>query len=123
MTVKQQVTATSARKKGSGGKRAGAGRPFGSKQSGRTLSEEAVARSLEVSARYAKEFKKTTDELMHDVAYGRDWAENAAVLTRMKAIEKIHERQAPRIQEGGPTDTGGRPPAELPARKPDPALH
>ncbi len=78
---------------------------------------------MEVSARYCKEFGKNTDELLHDVAYANDWAANATIQTRMKAVDMIHARQAPKIQEGGFADTHGQPPAELPARNPDPAVH
>ena len=103
-----------------GGKRAGAGRPPGISGHARTLTQEAVERALEVSARYEKLLSKNTDELMHDVAYGMDWAEKANIPTRLKAIGMIHDRQSPRIQEGGIADTHGQPPAELPARRPHP---
>ena len=103
-----------------GGKRIGAGRPPGISGHAKTLSQEAVDRSLEVSARYEKLLNKNTDELLHDVAHGQDWAAEANITARLKAIGMIHDRQSPRIQEGGPADTGGQPPAILPARNPDP---
>ncbi len=103
-----------------GGKRAGAGRPPGISGHTKTLTQEAVERALEVSARYEKRLKKNTDELWHDVAHGIEWAAEANITARLKAIGMINERQSPRIQEGGPADTGGQPPAILPARNPDP---
>ena len=65
--------------------------------------------------------KKNTDEILHDVAHGVDWAEGGSITVRLKAVGMIHDRQSPRIQEGGQADVAGTPPAELPARKPDPA--
>ena len=104
-----------------GGKRAGAGRPLGSGGRGRTLSQEAVERALDVSARFTEKYGMNTDELLHCLAYGVDFAENVSHALRLKAIEKIHERTTPKIKEGGIADTHGNPPAILPERMPDPA--
>jgi len=120
---KHTFTEPNQKKQGRGGARPGAGRPLGSKKSGRTLAQEAVDRSLEVSARYCRELGKNTDELLHDVAYAQEWAANATIQTRMKAIGMIHDRQAPKITEGGLADTKGNPPAEIPARNSGSAVH
>ncbi len=103
-----------------GGKRPGAGRPPGSGGRGKTLSQEAVERALEESQRFAERFGKTVEELLCDIAWGVEWAENATLNIRLKAIIQVMDRTAPRIQEGGIADTQGDPPAELPARIPHP---
>ena len=103
-----------------GGKRRNqAGRP--PKKLTKPLSQDAVERSVEVSERYAERYGKTTDELLHDIAYAVDFAKEATLVTQLKALEKIHERTSPRIAEGGPADMKGSPPVILPARNPDPA--
>ena len=61
-----------------------------------------------------------TDEILHCLAYGVEFAENVSDSNRLKALEKIHERIAPKITEGGIADTHGSPPAILPARIPHP---
>ena len=122
VTPKKRTIPPNKRNPGGGGARKGSGRPRGAKNGGKTLSEMAVERSLEVSARYEKLLGKNTDELLHDVAHGQEWAEEANVNSRLKAVDMIHARQSPRIQEGGAADVGGgQPPAILPARKVDPA--
>ena len=104
-----------------GGKRAGAGRPPGSGRRTGTLSQESVERVLRTTDEFAQKYGLTVDEILCSIAWGVDFAEGASLSTRLKAVVMVMDRTAPRIQEGGIADTHGSPPAELPARNPDPA--
>lgn len=93
-----------------GGARPGAGRPK------KTLGALGVERMLEATARYAKRYGKEVEELLLDICYGEGFAEEATIAVRLKAIERVLAQSAPRMKEGGPADSQGVPPAELPVR-------
>ena len=86
----------------------------------KTLGQDGVERMTEAAGRFAKMYDVSIEELFLHIAYGTDFAEGAALTTRLKALERVREAMTPKIVEGGPTDTRGNPPAELPARRPHP---
>jgi hypothetical protein len=86
----------------------------------KTLGQDGVERMTEAAGRFAKMYGVSIEELFLHIAYGTDFAEGAALTTRLKALERVREAMTPKIVEGGPTDTRGNPPAELPARRPHP---
>ncbi len=127
------------RKDNRGGARPGAGRPVNpdSKRQqkiragtlnpslptakAKTLGQDGVDRMTAAAGRFAKMYGVSIEELFLHIAYGTDFAEEAALTTRLKALERVREAMTPRSVEGGSTDTQGTPPAEIPARNPDPA--
>ncbi len=126
------------RKDNRGGARPGAGRPVNpdSKRQqkisagtlspttptarAKTLGQDGVERMTEAAGRFAKMYDVSIEELFLHIAYGTEFAHGAALTTRLKALERVREAMTPKIVEGGPTDTHGNPPAELPARRPHP---
>ncbi len=117
-----------------GGRRAGAGRKRTKGLTGpprtkgvtafqapnKTLSQDGVDRMTEAAGRFAKKYKVSIEELFLSIAYGVDFAEEVALPTQLKALERVREAMTPKIQEGGLADSGS-PPAILPIRQPDPA--
>ena len=94
-----------------GGARPGAGRKK------LTLSAAAVAGMLETAEVWAKEKKKTVD----DILFGFIYDDDIPVMARVACVKIVKDYTMARPSEGGETDQALGPALYLPEERPDPA--